>query len=92
VTVVVVNNTATVWQTNSFLTRSMMFRQNAFMTTRMLTRGDLVLVAGTRTANVLRAQLILFAGLTSSDFSGMSSSSGYSSTGSSSSGNGGSHW
>jgi hypothetical protein len=72
VTVVVVNNTATVRTTNSFLTAPTLFTQSAFFATHMLTRGNLVLVVGTRTANVLRAQLVLFAPLTSSDLTGTS--------------------
>jgi len=90
VTVTVTNTTATVRQTSSFLTAPMLFTQSAFFTMNTLMRGDLVLVAGTRSANVLRAKLILFAQLSSSDFSGTSSSTGTNSYGSS--GSTGSHW
>ncbi len=89
VTVTVINSTATVRQTSSFLTNALLFRQNAFFATHTLTRGNLVLVVGTRTRNVLRANLILFAALTSSDLTG--TSSGFSSTGTSSTSSG-SHW
>lgn len=91
VTVVVVNSTATVRTTNSFLTSSVMFRQSAFFSMNHLMRGDLVLVAGTRSSNVLRANLVLFAPLSSSDFSGTSSSGSSSTGGNSSTGFSGSH-
>jgi hypothetical protein len=90
VTVVVTNTTATVRTTNSFLTSAVLFRQSAFFTMNTLKRGDLVLFAGTRTANVLRANLVLFAPLTSSDFTG-TSSTGSSVGGNSSTGFSGSH-
>jgi hypothetical protein len=86
VTVTVTNTTATVRTTNSFLTAPTLFTQSAFFTTHTLTRGDLVLFAGTRTANVLRAQLILFAPLTTSDLTGTSTSSGVSTSSNGSSG------
>lgn len=91
VTVVVVNTTATVQTTNSFLTSAMLFRQSAFFTTHTLTRGDLVLVVGTRSSYVLRAHLVLFAPLTTSDLTGTSSTGSTSVGGNSSTGFSGSH-
>jgi hypothetical protein len=91
VTVVVVNTTATVQTTNSFLTSAMLFRQSAFFATHTLTRGDLVLVVGTRSSYVLRAHLVLFAPLTTSDLTGTSSTGSTSVGGNSSTGFSGSH-
>jgi hypothetical protein len=73
VTVTVTGNTATVNQTattpwNGFPFWSpSTFTQNAWMTANTLARGDLALVVGTRSNNLLHAQLVLFTPLTTSD-------------------------
>ena len=80
VTVTVTRSTATVNQTattplNSTPTWSpTTFTQNAWTSTSGLARGDLALVAGTRSHWTLNAQLILFTPLSTSDVGGSASS------------------
>lgn len=69
VTVTVTRNTATVSQTattpatGSPVWHPVTFTQNAWRATASLARGDLALVAGTRSHGVLHAQLVLFSPL-----------------------------
>ena len=76
VTVTVNRTMATVSQTattplNGMPTWSpVTFTQNAWMAPNMVARGDLALVAGTRSHWTLKAQLVLFAPLTTADVGG----------------------
>jgi hypothetical protein len=76
VTVTVTRTMATVSQTattplNGMPTWSpVTFTQNAWMTRNRVARGDLVLVVGTRSHWTLKAQLVLFAPLTTADVGG----------------------
>ena len=76
VTVTVTRTMATVSQTattplNGMPTRSpVTFTQSAWMTRNQVARGDLVLVVGTRSHWTLKAQLVLFAPLTTADVGG----------------------
>jgi hypothetical protein len=76
VTVTVTRSMATVSQTattplNSMPTWSpVTFTQNAWMAPNKVARGDLALVAGTRSHWTLKAQLVLFAPLTTADVGG----------------------
>jgi hypothetical protein len=76
VTVTVTNNTATVNQTATTPVNAMptwwqnTFTQNAWMPVNKLARGDLALIAGTRSHWTLHAQLVLFAPLTTGDVGG----------------------
>jgi hypothetical protein len=79
VTVTVTRSTATVSQTATTPQASLptwnpfTFTQNAFMPMNTLTRGDLALVAGTRSHWTLHAQLILFSPLSTADVGGTAS-------------------
>ena len=79
VTVTVTRTMATVSQTattplNGMPTWSpITFTQNAWMAPNMVARGDLVLVVGTRSHWTLKAQLVLFAPLTTADVGGRTS-------------------
>jgi hypothetical protein len=76
VTVTVTRNMATVSQTATTPLNSMpswspiTFTQSAWMAQNRVARGDLALVAGTRSHWTLKAQLVLFAPLTSADVGG----------------------
>jgi hypothetical protein len=76
VTVTVTRSMATVSQTattplNSMPTWSpVTFTQGAWMAPNMVARGDLALVAGTRSHWTLKAQIVLFAPLTTADVGG----------------------
>jgi hypothetical protein len=76
VTVTVTRAAATVTQTattplNSMPTWSpVTFTQSAWMAPNMVARGDLALVAGTRSHWTLKAQIVLFAPLTTADVGG----------------------
>jgi hypothetical protein len=76
VTVTVTRSTATVYQTaTTSLTglprwSRVRFTQDAWMPVNHLARGDLALVVGTRSHWTLKAQLILFTPLSTSDVSG----------------------
>jgi hypothetical protein len=76
VTVTVKSSTATVNQTATTPVNAMpswwrtTFTQNAWMPVNKLTRGDLALIAGTRSHWTLHAQLVLFAPLTTGDVGG----------------------
>jgi hypothetical protein len=76
VTVTVTRSTATVSQTattplNSMPTWSpITFTQSAWMARNRVARGDLALVAGTRSHWTLKAQIVLFAPLTTADVGG----------------------
>jgi hypothetical protein len=76
VTVTVTSNTARVNQTATTPWNGMpswwqtTFTQNAWMPVKKLARGDLALIAGTRSHWTLHAQLVLFAPLTTSDVGG----------------------
>ena len=82
VTVTVTRSTATVSQTATTPAASMprrspvTFTQNAWLASSHLARGDLALVAGTRSHWTLHAQLILFTPLSSADVSGRASAGG----------------
>jgi hypothetical protein len=58
-----VNQTATMPQAATPAWHPVTFTQNAWHATHALARGDLVLVAGTRSHRTLHAQLVLFAPL-----------------------------
>jgi hypothetical protein len=79
VTVTVTRTMATVSQTattplNGMPTWSpITFTQNAWMAPNQVARGDLVLVVGTRSHWTLKAQLVLFAPLTTADVGGRTS-------------------
>jgi hypothetical protein len=79
VTVTVTRSMATVSQTattplNSMPTWSpVTFTQGAWMAPNMVARGDLALVTGTRSHWTLKAQLVLFAPLTTADVGGRAS-------------------
>ena len=73
VTVTVTGNTATVnqtastpWNGNSWWSPST-WTQSAWTSNNTVARGDLALVVGSRTHNLLHAQLVLFTPLTTSD-------------------------
>jgi len=76
VTVTVTRTMATVSQTATTPLNGMpswspvTFTQNAWMTRNRVARGDLVLVVGTRSHWSLKAQLVLFAPLTTADVGG----------------------
>jgi hypothetical protein len=76
VTVAVTRTMATVSQTATTPLNGMpswspiTFTQNAWMTQNRVARGDLVLVVGTRSHWTLKAQLVLFAPLTTADIGG----------------------
>jgi hypothetical protein len=76
VTVTVTRSTATVSQTATTPQTGMpkwspvTFTQNAWLATRHLARGDLALIAGTRSHRTLHAQLILFTPLSAADVGG----------------------
>jgi len=76
VTVTVTRTMATVSQTATTPLNGMpswspvTFTQNAWMTRNRVARGDLVLVVGTRSHWTLKAQLVLFAPLTTADVGG----------------------
>jgi hypothetical protein len=76
VTVTVTRSTATVSQTATTPLNSMpawspvTFTQGAWMAPNTVARGDLALVAGTRSHWTLKAQLVLFAPLTTADIGG----------------------
>ena len=80
VTVTVTRSTATVTQTATTPATSMptwsptTFTQNAWLPMRGLARGDLALVAGTRSHWTLHAQLVLFTPLSTADVGGSASS------------------
>ena len=86
VTVTVTRNMATVNQTattplNGMPTWSpITFTQNAWMAPNRVARGDLALVIGTRTHWTLKAQLVLFAPLTTADVGGRASTPATSTT------------
>jgi hypothetical protein len=79
VTVTVTRNTATVNQTATTPLTGLptwaptTFTQNAWMPVNQLARGDLALVVGTRSHWTLKAQLILFTPLSTSDVGGAAS-------------------
>lgn len=79
VTVTVTRTMATVSQTattplNGMPTWSpITFTQNAWLAPNQVARGDLVLVVGTRSRWTLKAQLVLFAPLTTADIGGRAS-------------------
>jgi hypothetical protein len=88
VTVTVTNTTATVSQTASTpwtgrpTWHPTTWTQSAWMPMNNLARGDLALVVGTRSNWTLKAQLVLFTPLSTSDVDGSASSgNGYSSNG-----------
>jgi hypothetical protein len=76
VTVTVTRTMATVSQTATTPLNSMpawspvTFTQSAWMAPNMVARGDLALVAGTRSHWTLKAQIVLFAPLTTADVGG----------------------
>jgi hypothetical protein len=79
VTVTVTRTMATVSQTATTPLNGMpswspvTFTQNAWMAPNRVARGDLVLVVGTRSHWTLKAQLVLFAPLTTADIGGRAS-------------------
>ena len=79
VTVTVTRTMATVSQTATTPLNTMpswspvTFTQNAWMTRNRVARGDLALVAGTRSHWTLKAQVVLFAPLTTADVGGRTS-------------------
>ena len=76
VTVTVTRSTATVSQTATTPLNTMpawspvTFTQSAWMAQNKVARGDLALVAGTRSHWTLKAQVVLFAPLTTADVGG----------------------
>jgi hypothetical protein len=80
VTVTVTRSTATVSQTATTPVNSMpspdpsTFTQNAWQATNSLARGDLALVAGSRSHWTLHASLVLFTPLTTADVGGRAAS------------------
>ncbi len=87
VTVTVTRGTATVSQTATTPAASMprwspvTFTQNAWLASSHLARGDLALVAGTRSHWTLHAQLILFTPLSTADVGGRAGAGGATGTG-----------